>query len=99
LAFDLTRSGGADPTQFSDAIQRAQYFNKMKPDWHTLLLVAPKAALTMHIRQSANCPTGPHSAGCNYTFSLNANGTCCRFILVNDNPPISFSRTAWAESW
>jgi hypothetical protein len=59
----------------------------MKPDWHTLLLAAPKPALTMHIRQSANCPTGPNSAGCNYTFSLNADGTCCRFILVNDNPP------------
>jgi hypothetical protein len=23
--------------------------------------------------------------GCNYTFSLNANGTCCRFILVEIN--------------
>jgi hypothetical protein len=84
---NFTYSSGADPTQFSDAIQRAQYFNKMKPDWHTLLLAAPKPALTMHIRQSANCPTGPKSAGCNYTFSLNADGTCCRFILVNDNPP------------
>jgi len=84
---NFTYSSGADPTQFSDAIQRAEYFNKMKPDWHTLLLAAPKPALTMHIRQSANCPTGPHSAGCNYTFSLNADGTCCRFILVNDNPP------------
>lgn len=82
-----TYSSGADATQFSDAIQRAEYFNKMKPNWHTLLGPAPANALTMHIRQSANCPTGPHSAGCNYTFALNSNGTCCRFILVNDNGP------------
>jgi hypothetical protein len=83
----FTYSSGADPTQFSDAIQRAEYFNKMKPDWHTLLGPAPKTPLTIHFKQSATCPTGPHSAGCNYTFALNANGTCCRFILVNDNPP------------
>jgi hypothetical protein len=82
-----TYSSGADPTQFSDAVQRAQYFNRMKPDWHTLLGPAPKPALTMHIRQSANCPTGPHFAGCNYVFSLNGDGTCCRYILVNDDQP------------
>jgi hypothetical protein len=78
-------SSGADATQFSDAIQRAQFFNQMKPDWHTLLEPAPKPAITMHIRQSANCPTGPNAAGCNYVFSLNPNGTCCRYILVNVN--------------
>jgi hypothetical protein len=83
----FTYSSGADPTQFSDAIQRAEYFNKMKPDWHTLLVPSPQPALTVHIHQSATCPTGPNFAGCNYVFALNANGTCCRYILVNDNPP------------
>jgi hypothetical protein len=83
----FTYSSGADPTQFSDAIQRAQYFNKMKPDWHTLLGPAAKPAITLHFQQSATCPTGPNAAGCNYVFSLNADGTCCRYILVNDNPP------------
>jgi hypothetical protein len=78
-----TYSSSADPTQFSDAIQRAQYFKQAKPDWHTLLGPAPKPALTMHIRQSAHCPTGPNFAGCNYVFALNANGTCCGLILVN----------------
>lgn len=82
---NATYTSGADPTQFSDAVQRAQYFYKMKPDWHTLLGAAPKAALTMHIRQSATCPTGPNNAGCNYTFALNPDGTCCRFILVDIN--------------
>jgi hypothetical protein len=84
---DYTYSSGSDPTQFSDAIQRAQYFNKMKPDWHTILVPALAPALTMHIRQSATCPTGPNFAGCNYVFALNLDGTCCFFILVNDNPP------------
>jgi hypothetical protein len=78
-------SSGATPTQFSDAIQRAQYFNHMKPDWHTLLNGQAVAPLTVHIRQSAGCPTGPDAAGCNYVFSLNPDGTCCRFIEVNIN--------------
>jgi hypothetical protein len=82
---NFTYSSGADPTQFSDAVQRAQFFNSMKPDWHTLLRPDPKAALTMHIRQPATCPTGPLAAGCNYVFSLNSNGTCCRFIEVEIN--------------
>jgi hypothetical protein len=80
-------TSGDTPTQFSDAIQRAEFFNAMKPDWHTLLNAQPAAPLTMHIRQAVGCPTGPNAAGCNYTFALNSNGTCCRLILVNDNPP------------
>jgi len=80
---NFTYSSGTEPTQFSDAIQRAQYFNAMKPDWHTLLVPEVKPTLTMHIKQSANCPTGPNFAGCNYIFALNPNGTCCRYILEN----------------
>jgi hypothetical protein len=83
---DALYSSGPAPTQFSDAIQRAQFFNHpMKPDYHTLLNPQPIAPLTVHIRQPATCPTGPHSAGCNYSFSLNSDGTCCRFILVEIN--------------
>ena len=77
-------SSGPDATQFSDAIQRAEYFNRMKPDWHTLLGPDPLPAVTLHFKQAAGCPTGPNAAGCTYSFSLNADGTCCRFILVND---------------
>ena len=84
---DFTYSSGPEPTQFSDSIQRAQYFNKMKPDWHTLLTPSTPSGLTMHIQQSATCPNGPNFAGCNYVFALNPDGTCCFFILVNDNPP------------
>jgi hypothetical protein len=82
---DFTYSSGPEPTQFSDAIQRAQYFNKMKPDWHTLLAPELRPALTMHIKQAAGCPTGPNFAGCNYVFRLNPDGSCCQYILVNDD--------------
>jgi hypothetical protein len=74
------------PTQFTDAVQRAEFYNHpMKPDWHTLLNPQVAAPLTVHIRQPATCPTGPHFAGCNYAFALNSNGTCCKFILVEIN--------------
>src|SRR5262249_10578081 len=78
-------TSGTEPTQFTDAVQRAQYFNQMKPDWHTLLGPDPKPGVTMRIRQTASC--GPNGVGCNYVFSLNADGTCSRFILVNDVEP------------
>ena len=84
---NATYTSGTTPTQFSDAIQRAEFYNKMKPDWHTLLTPSVPAAVTLHIRQSAACPTGAHSAGCNYVFALNGDGTCCRFILVDDSSP------------
>ena len=79
-------SSGPTPTQFSDAVQRAQFFHHpMKPDYHTLLNPEPAAPLTIRIRQSAGCPSGPNAAGCNYVFSLNPDATCCRFILVEIN--------------
>jgi hypothetical protein len=78
-------SSSTTPTQFTDAVQRAQFFNHpMKPDWHTLLSAQALPPLTVHIRQSATC-AGPNTA-CNYYFSLNPNGTCCRFILIEVNP-------------
>ena len=79
-------TSGNTPTQITDAIQRAEYFNApMKPDWHTLLVPGVPAAYTVHVRQPATCPTGPNAAGCNYVFALNPDGTCCRFILMNIN--------------
>lgn len=75
-------SSGSDPTQITDAIQRAEYFNHpMKPDWHTLLNAEALAPLTVHIRQATTCAGG--FTGCNYYFALNPDGSCCRFILVN----------------
>ena len=78
------------PTQFTDAVQRAEYFNKAKSDWHTLLVPSQKTGRVMHINQDPNCtsdekPSGGLTGHCNYRLSLNANGTCCRFILADIN--------------
>jgi hypothetical protein len=79
-----TYTSGPDPTQITDAIQRAEFFNHpMKPDWHTLLSPQVASPLTVHVRQSANC--GQAGAICNYFFALNSNGTCCRYILMEEN--------------
>ena len=67
------------PTQFSDAIQRAEYFGQAKADWHTLLSPSVKAPRVMTITQSAP------DANLNYFFALNPDGTCCAFVLVDRN--------------
>jgi hypothetical protein len=59
------------PTQFSDAIQRAEFYNVMKSDWHTVLNGAVKTKRVMRV------PRG------SYFFALNPNGTCCAFVLVD----------------
>lgn len=70
-------SSSSVPTQFSDAIQRAEYFSNAKDDWHTLLSPNLQAGVTITINQSAD-PTHPL-----YEFALNADGTCCLFVLVD----------------
>lgn len=72
------------PTQYDDAILRAEYFKQAKPNWHTLLAPRVLPAVTLKVSQSANCPSGPNFAGCNYLFALNDDGTCCAFVLLND---------------
>lgn len=58
-------------TQVTDAVQRAEFYNRMRWDWHTLLQGQVKQGRVMAI------PRGL------YQFSRNADGTCCRFILVD----------------
>jgi hypothetical protein len=60
------------PTQFADAVARAEY-SKAKPDWHTLLAPSVKTGRTMTLLRGT------------YQFSLNADGTCCFFVLLNVN--------------
>lgn len=60
------------PTQFTDAIQRAEFFDKAKSDWHTLLKPVVKPARTMTLIKGT------------YLFAVNDDGTCCAFILVDE---------------
>lgn len=66
---DYTSSGV--PTQFSDAVQRAEFNNVMKYDWHTLLRPSIKQSHTISIPRGA------------YYFALNSDGSCCAFVLVD----------------
>jgi hypothetical protein len=68
---NFTYSSSDVPTQFTDAVQRAEFFNRAKSDWHTLLSPGVKTARTIQI------PRGK------YAFALNADGACCRFVLVD----------------
>jgi hypothetical protein len=60
------------PTQITDAEQRATFGNKARADWHTLLAASVKTGRTMVLNKGT------------YEFALNADGTCCLFILVSD---------------
>ena len=59
------------PTQFSDAVQRAEFNNVMKYDWHTLLKPSLKQSRMISIPRGA------------YYFALNSDGSCCAFVLVD----------------
>ena len=61
------------PTQFADAVVRAEYFNRAKPDWHTLLAPIVKTARRMTLIRGT------------YQFAVNADGTCCFFVLTDIN--------------
>ncbi|MFI5274824.1 MAG: hypothetical protein ACHQ4H_17475 [Ktedonobacterales bacterium] len=70
--FSTTKySSGPKPTQFTDALQRAEFFNQAKNSWHTMLDPRVKTERTMKI------PAG------SYQFALNADGSCCLFVLVD----------------
>lgn len=60
------------PTQFVDAVQRAEFGNHARSDWHTLLAPSIKTPRVMAL-----------TAG-QYEFALKADGTCCLFVLVNE---------------
>jgi hypothetical protein len=61
------------PTQVTDAVQRAEFFNVMKQNWHTLLAPSVKRKRTMRV---------PHGT---YLFALNGDGSCCAFVLIEAN--------------
>jgi hypothetical protein len=61
------------PTQFSDSVQRAEFYSVMQQDWHTLLRPSVKRERTLAI------PRGK------YFFALNDDGSCCAFVLADIN--------------
>jgi hypothetical protein len=68
-----TYSSSNTPTQFTDAVQRAEFTDQMKPDWHTILNPSVKATRTMVLLKGT------------YRFALNADGSCCAFVLVDSD--------------
>ena len=66
-------SSSDDPTQFADSVQRAEFFHLASDDWHTLLKPRTATTRTMVLLRGS------------YQFALNGDGSCCAFILVNEN--------------
>jgi hypothetical protein len=59
------------PTQLIDAELRAEFYNTMKPNWHTLLNPSVKTVRTMSL------PAG------SYYYQLKRDGRCCEYVLVD----------------
>jgi hypothetical protein len=68
-----TFTRNSTPTQITDAIMRAEFWNTMAPDWHTLLNGSLKTTRTMAV------PNGF------YYYKLNKNGSCCQYVLIDIN--------------
>jgi hypothetical protein len=65
-------SSSQDPTQFTDAVQRAEFFHETNDEWHTLLRPRVETTRTMVLIRGT------------YRFALNADGTCCAFVLIDN---------------
>src|SRR5436305_1200329 len=66
-----TYSSSPVPTQFTDALQRAEYYRQEASSWHTMLAPSVKTARVMKV------PYG------SYYYALNSDGSCCFFVLIN----------------
>jgi hypothetical protein len=67
-----TYSSSPVPTQITDAVQRAEFGNKAADGWHTLMTPLLRKGSTMAL------------PGGTYHYSLNNNGSCCAFVLVDE---------------
>jgi len=70
---NATFSSSPTPTQITDAIMRAEFWNVMAPDWHTMLAASQKTTRTMSV------PSGY------YYYQLKKNGQCCEYVLIDFN--------------
>jgi hypothetical protein len=59
------------PTQYTDAVQRAEFFHKSDEEWHTLLRPRVETPRTMVLIRGT------------YRFALKADGSCCAFVLID----------------
>jgi hypothetical protein len=66
-------SSSDEPTQFTDAIQRAEFIRNADDRWHTLLKPRVPTPRTMVLIRGT------------YRFSLNSDGTCCAYVLIDYN--------------
>ena len=66
-----TYTSSPTPTQFTDAVQRAEFWSTMAADWHTMLLGSLKQERIMQV------PSGY------YYYSLKNNGKCCLYVLID----------------
>lgn len=66
-------TSGKEPTQISDAIQRAEFYHGGEDHWHTLLSPVVRENYVMKL------PYGT------YHYALNNDGSCCRYVLVDLN--------------
>src|ERR1700730_1252918 len=58
-------SSSAGPTQYTDAVQRAEFFHTASDEWHTILKPRVGTAQTIVLIRGT------------YRFALNHDGTCC----------------------
>jgi hypothetical protein len=59
------------PTQYTDAVQRAEFYSAADEGWHTMLRPVVARGRTMTLRAGT------------YHFALNPDGTCCRYVLID----------------
>src|SRR6201989_341907 len=77
-------SSSNDATQYTDAVQRAEFFRRAKPDWHTMLNPSVKTGRTMVLLRGT------------YQFALNTDGSCCAFVLVDSD---AFSKALFPSTF
>lgn len=64
-------SSSERPTQFTDAVQLAEFHDQAEDNWHTLLSPRVKRPRVMTLLQGT------------YYFALNPDGSCCAYVLID----------------
>jgi hypothetical protein len=68
---DYQFTSSKNPTQYTDAIHRATFWDDIGSSWHTLLNPSVEKGTVMKV---------PFGA---YAYALNGDGTCCAFLLLD----------------